>query len=102
MRAYFIILTFFISASTFDQKQNQKLTISQLTKDFHIYTTFGDARNGYMYPANRMYLCRDKGIALFIHLGTYQSFISGRTDGQIPNFKKPRMLATNLKTDNLK
>lgn len=65
MRTYFLTMALFISATTFGQNQNQKLTISKLIKDFYIYTTFGDAGNGYMYPANGMYVVTPKGVVLF-------------------------------------
>lgn len=65
MRKCLIILIFFFSGIAFGQNQNPKLTISHLTKEFYIYTTFGDAGNGYMFPANGMYLVTNKGVILF-------------------------------------
>ncbi len=87
MRKYFFILILIISASIFGQKQNQILTFLHLTKSFYISTTFGDAIDGYMYPANRMYIGRDKGIALFDKPWYIPGFISGRTVGQSSTVK---------------
>jgi metallo-beta-lactamase class B len=65
MSKHLFILTFFFSAFAFGQNQNPELKISHLTKEFYIYTTYGDAGNGYMFPANGMYLVTDKGVVLF-------------------------------------
>lgn len=65
MRTLLFILTSFICATTFAQSETQKLTISQLTKDFYIYITFGDAGNGSMFPSNGMYLVTNTGVILF-------------------------------------
>lgn len=65
MRTYLFILTLILCATAFGQNETQRLTISHLTKNFYIYTTFGDAGNGYMFPANGMYLVTVKGVVLF-------------------------------------
>lgn len=59
------ILTILIAVSAFGQNKNEKLAISHLTKDFYVYTTYGDAGNGYMFPANGMYLVTENGVVLF-------------------------------------
>jgi hypothetical protein len=46
MRTYLFILTLILCATAFGQNETQRLTISHLTKNFYIYTTFGDAGNG--------------------------------------------------------
>lgn len=63
MSRYIFALLIFISSSAI--AQNKKLTITRLTKDFYIYTTWGDAGNGNMFPANSMYLVTEKGVVLF-------------------------------------
>ncbi len=63
MRNLFFIIAILISTTTYAQPQ--KLTILHLTKDFYIYTTYGDAGNGNMFPANGMYLVTEKGAVLF-------------------------------------
>jgi metallo-beta-lactamase class B len=65
MRTYLFILTLILCATAIGQNETQRLTISHLTKNFYIYTTFGDAGNGYMFPANGMYLVTVKGVVLF-------------------------------------
>ena len=65
MRTTLLILTLIIFKTGFSQQENQKLSITHLTKDFYIYTTYGDAGGGQMYPANGMYLITNKGVVLF-------------------------------------
>jgi metallo-beta-lactamase class B len=52
-------------STAFGQDKNPPLTISHLTKEYYIYTTFGDAGNGDMFPANGMYLVTNRGVVLF-------------------------------------
>jgi metallo-beta-lactamase class B len=65
MYKYLIILTFLWSEAALGEIQNPKLAISQLTENFYIYTTFGDAGNGVMFPSNGMYMVTNKGVVLF-------------------------------------
>ena len=65
MRTLFFILTFFISTTGVGQSNTQKLIITPLTKNFYIYTTFGDPGDGSLYPANGMYLVTSQGVVLF-------------------------------------
>jgi metallo-beta-lactamase class B len=65
MRTILFILTFFICATGIGQSDAQKLIITPLTKDFYIYTTFGDPGDGSLYPANGMYLVTSQGAVLF-------------------------------------
>lgn len=65
MRTKLLLLTFFIVGATFGQIATQKITISHLTKDFYIYTTYGDAGDGNMFPANGMFLVTNSGVVLF-------------------------------------
>lgn len=65
MRTILFILVFFICTTGFSQTETKKLTISHLTKDFYVYTTFGDPGNGSLFPANGMYLVTNKGVVLF-------------------------------------
>jgi metallo-beta-lactamase class B len=62
----FVILSIFLfslSAAS-SQMPNPGLTISHLTGDFYVYTTYG-SYNGMLVPANSMYLLTSKGIVLF-------------------------------------
>jgi metallo-beta-lactamase class B len=54
---------FFIS-SIFGQAEKAKLTISHLTGDFYIYTTFNKYKQDQV-PANGMYLVTDNGVVMF-------------------------------------
>ena len=65
MRTILLILTLLFIKTGFSQKETQKLSITHLTKDFYIYTTYGDAGGGQMYPSNGMYLITNKGTVLF-------------------------------------
>jgi len=56
-------LLLFVTGSAFTQ--TQKLTISFLTKDTYVYTTWGDPGNGTLFPANGLYLVTGKGVVLF-------------------------------------
>jgi len=63
MSRYIFILLFLTGTAVF--AQDRKLTITPLTKDFYIYTTWGDAGNGNMFPANSMYMVTKDGVVLF-------------------------------------
>jgi len=54
-----------ISLQSSAQTENRKLIISPLAKDFYVYTTFGDAGGGNMFPANGMYLLTNNGAVIF-------------------------------------
>lgn len=65
MNKFILISAFFINLSAFGQTETPKLIISHLTDNFYIYTTYGDAGNGYMFPANGMYCITNEGVVLF-------------------------------------
>lgn len=65
MRTSIFILVFLTSVIASGQDRNKKLTISHLTKDFYIYTTYGDPGDGSLFPANGMYVVTKKGVVLF-------------------------------------
>lgn len=65
MRTLFFILTLFICGKASGQSGGQNLIITPLTKDFYIYTTFGDPGDGSRYPANGMYLVTNEGAVIF-------------------------------------
>jgi metallo-beta-lactamase class B len=65
MRICLLVLLLFPCFSSSGQTPAQKLTISHLTGAFYIYTSFGDAGNGVMFPANGMYVVTEKGVVLF-------------------------------------
>ncbi|WP_370637883.1 BlaB/IND/MUS family subclass B1 metallo-beta-lactamase [Flavobacterium wongokense] len=58
-------ISLLISMTAFGQPEKPKLEISELTRDFYIYTTYGDPGNGSLYPANGMYLVTSEGVVLF-------------------------------------
>ncbi len=65
MRQFAIVPVFLLSLSRgFAQTPNQGLTISHLTGDFYIYTTYGSYQ-GNPVPSNSMYLVTSKGVVLF-------------------------------------
>ena len=65
MRAILLIITFIFSlADIFAQAGEGKLTISYLTGDFYIYTTYS-TYEGSQVPANGMYLVTNNGVVLF-------------------------------------
>ena len=65
MRTTLLLFTLLIIKTGFSQQENPKLSFTHLTKDFYIYTTYGDAGGGQMYPANGMYLITNEGVILF-------------------------------------
>lgn len=46
-------------------QDNPELTIQHLTDNFYVFTTYGDAGDGTMFPSNSMYLVTDEGVVLF-------------------------------------
>jgi glyoxylase-like metal-dependent hydrolase (beta-lactamase superfamily II) len=52
------------SLSLLGQASNPPLTISHLTGDFYVYTTYR-MLSGMPYPSNSMYLITDKGVVMF-------------------------------------
>jgi metallo-beta-lactamase class B len=65
MRELIILFTFLFSLSdVFSQTLNPGLTISHLTGDFYVYTTYGSYKGGPV-PSNSMYLVTSKGVVLF-------------------------------------
>jgi metallo-beta-lactamase class B len=65
MREFAILSIFLLSLSgVCGQPPNRNLTISHLTGDFYIYTSFGTYQ-GNPVPANGMYLVTSNGVALF-------------------------------------
>jgi glyoxylase-like metal-dependent hydrolase (beta-lactamase superfamily II) len=65
MNKFVILSIFLLSLSgASGQMPNPGLTISHLTGDFYIYTTYG-SYNGMLVPANSMYLVTSKGVVLF-------------------------------------
>ena len=65
MRKFIILSIFLFSLSgAFSQTPKRDLTISHLTGDFYIYTTYG-SYNGNPVPSNSMYLVTSKGVILF-------------------------------------
>ncbi len=53
----------FLSLFSFGQTESSKLQITQLTKDFYIYTTW-QSFNGVRFPANGMYVLTNNGVLL--------------------------------------
>jgi metallo-beta-lactamase class B len=65
MRGLIIISTFLFSLSdASSQTPNAGLTISHLTGDFYVYTTYGSYK-GNPVPSNSMYLVTSEGVVLF-------------------------------------
>jgi metallo-beta-lactamase class B len=65
MRKFIILFIFLLSISgAFSQTPNRSLTISHLTGDFYIYTTYGSYK-GEPVPSNSMYLVTSEGVVLF-------------------------------------
>lgn len=60
----FCCLLLSLSPRCFSQADPEKLTITHLTGDFYIYTTYVSL-NGAPFPANGMYLLTQKGAVLF-------------------------------------
>lgn len=65
MRVALLILILLFKLSASGQMNTQKLIISPLTKNFYVYTTYGDPGNGSLFPSNGMYLVTNKGVVLF-------------------------------------
>ncbi|MBK7884014.1 MAG: BlaB/IND/MUS family subclass B1 metallo-beta-lactamase [Chitinophagaceae bacterium] len=65
MRTIILTIVFIFSlANIFGQVINPKLTISHLTGDFYIYTTY-NTYEGNQIPANGMYLVTNNGVVMF-------------------------------------
>lgn len=64
MRFIKILIFFFSSVSLFGQTGNSKLTISRLTGEYYVYTTYNQW-GGTLFPSNSMYLVTNEGIVLF-------------------------------------
>lgn len=65
MRTIILTIAFIFSlANIFGQVINPKLTISHLTGDFYIYTTY-NTYEGNQIPANGMYLVTNNGVVMF-------------------------------------
>ena len=65
MRTIILTVAFIFSLTTiFAQAGNTKLTISHLTGDFYIYTTYNTYQESQV-PANGMYLITDNGVVMF-------------------------------------
>jgi metallo-beta-lactamase class B len=65
MKIFTILSIFFLSlTSSFGQAKNKGLTISHLTGDFYIYTTYGTYK-GNPVPSNSMYMVTQVGVVLF-------------------------------------
>jgi len=65
MRTIILAITFlFTMTQTFGQTEETKLSISHLTGNFYIYTTYS-TYEGSKIPANGMYLIADEGVVLF-------------------------------------
>lgn len=59
-----ILIFLFSSLSLFGQTGNTKLTISRLTGEYYVYTTYKQW-GGTLFPSNSMYLVTNEGIVLF-------------------------------------
>jgi metallo-beta-lactamase class B len=65
MRTIILTIAFIFSLSNiFGQAENAKLTISHLTGDFYIYTTYNTYLESQV-PANGMYLVTNNGVVMF-------------------------------------
>jgi metallo-beta-lactamase class B len=65
MKIFPILSILFLSqTSSFGQAKNKSLTISRLTGDFYIYTTYGTYK-GNPVPSNSMYMVTQAGVVLF-------------------------------------
>lgn len=65
MRTFFLTLIFIFSLTNiFGQTEEAKLTISHLTGDFYVYTTY-NTYEGSQIPANGMYLITNSGVVMF-------------------------------------
>lgn len=65
MRTILLTIAFIFSLTVlFAQAEKPKLTISHLTGDFYIYTTY-NTYNDYQVPANGMYLVTGNGVVMF-------------------------------------
>ena len=59
-----LLISLFLLSDASSQLPNRGLTISHLTGDFYIYTTYGSYK-GEPVPSNSMYLVTSKGVVLF-------------------------------------
>lgn len=60
-----LLLTCTISHPAFAQKkQAVGLTISKLTGDYYVYTTYGTLDDGSRYPSNSLYVVTQKGVVM--------------------------------------
>ena len=65
MRVLLLIAVFILYQNRiFAQSSNRHLTISHLTGDFYVFTTYGSYKENPV-PANGMYLVTDKGVVMF-------------------------------------
>ena len=65
MRTIILIIAFIFSLTNiFGQAEKAKLTISHLTGDFYIYTTYNTYKENQV-PANGMYLVTNHGVVMF-------------------------------------
>jgi len=65
MRPIILTIAFIFSlTSIFGQSEKSKLTISHLTGDFYIYTTYNTYKENQV-PANGMYLVTNRGVVVF-------------------------------------
>ena len=60
---FITVLTLHCTRSAIAQTGNNKLTITHLTGDFYVYTTYHDFK-GTPYPSNSMYVVTSKGVVL--------------------------------------
>ena len=63
-KIYYPVCFLLSLSDAFSQATSRRLTISHLTGDFYIYTTYG-SYNGNPVPSNSMYLVTSKGVVLF-------------------------------------
>ena len=65
MRTIILTIAFIFSLTNiFGQAEKAKLTISHLTGDFYIYTTYNTYKENQV-PANGMYLVTNHGVVMF-------------------------------------
>jgi metallo-beta-lactamase class B len=65
MRIFITTIAFILSlTNSFGQTEKPKLTISHLTGDFYIYTTYNTYKENQV-PANGMYLVSNNGVVMF-------------------------------------
>jgi metallo-beta-lactamase class B len=60
-----LLLAYIIPSPVFAQKkQAYNLTISRLTGDYYVYTTYGTMDDGSRYPSNSLYVVTQKGVVM--------------------------------------